>query len=140
MCNPQKEILYLSRLYHGRIHDYLIFKKEFPQNINWFIDKTVRVDLGFLGIESDYKSRNIENLEKTLTRLIPEKNYKNRPLTDNPKYSNKAKASLRIKIEHSIGGLKRFRILDNRLRQHNFLFYDSILETCSALWNFYIKS
>jgi hypothetical protein len=131
MCNPQKEILYLSRLYHGRIHDYLIFKKEFPKNINWFIDKTVRVELGFLGIESDYKCRNI---------AIPEKNYKNRPLTDNQKYSNKAKASLRIKIEHSIGGLKRFRILDNRLRHHNFLFYDSILETCSALWNFYIKS
>lgn len=131
MCNPNKKILFLSRLYYGRVHDYAIFKEEFPPNINWFINKTVRVDLGFLGIDNDYKSRNI---------VIPQKKYKKRPLTDEQKDSNKLKSSLRIKIEHSIGGLKRFRILDNRLRYHDFSFYDSVIENCAALWNFYLKS
>lgn len=131
MCNPKKEILYLSRLYHGRVHDYEIFKEEFPKNTNWFINKTIRLDLGFIGIETDYKSRDI---------VIPSKNYKKKPLSEEQINSNKTKSSLRIKVEHAIGGIKRFRVLDNRLRHHDFSFYDSIIETCSALWNFYIKS
>ncbi|WP_420825165.1 transposase family protein [Thiospirillum jenense] len=61
---------------------------------------------------------------------------KNKLLTSEQKTTNKQLASERIFVEHSIAGLKRFRILSNRLRIHNFDLYDKILGVCAGLWNF----
>jgi len=49
-------------------------------------------------------------------------------------------ASERIKIEQSISGLKRYRILSERLRIQSLDFYDKILGVCAGLWNFYLSS
>jgi hypothetical protein len=49
-------------------------------------------------------------------------------------------ASERIKVEHSIGGLKRYRILSDRLRTHLIDLYDDILWVCAGLWNFYLAN
>lgn len=59
LSNPQKKILYVSDCWVGKTHDYGMFKKEFPPEQDWFKDFTVRVDLGFLGIDKDYKCKNI---------------------------------------------------------------------------------
>ena len=50
--------------------------------------------------------------------------------------SNKEKAKERIYVEHSICGIKRYRILSDRLRIHDSELYDDILEICAGLWNF----
>jgi hypothetical protein len=71
---------------------------------------------------------------------IPYKKSKNKPLTDEQKLVNKPFASERIFIGHSISGLKRFRILSDRLRLHNIDFYDEILGVCAGLWNFYLAN
>ena len=42
-------------------------------------------------------------------------------------------------VEHSIGGMKRYRFLADRLRNHDFNLYDDVLEICSVLWNFNLK-
>jgi hypothetical protein len=47
-------------------------------------------------------------------------------------------ASERIIVEHSIGGMKRYRILSDRLRLHDFDFYDVILGVCAGLWNYHL--
>ena len=49
-------------------------------------------------------------------------------------------ASERIKVEHSIGGLKRYRILSDRLRTHLIDLYDGIIRVCARLWNFYLAN
>jgi hypothetical protein len=43
-------------------------------------------------------------------------------------------------VEHSIGGMKRYRILSDRLRNHLIDFYDDVLEVCAGLWNFYLAN
>ena len=54
------------------------------------------------------------------------------------KEENKILSSRRVIIEHSIGGIKRYRILSDRLRTHHIDLYDKILGVCAGLWNFYI--
>ena len=70
----------------------------------------------------------------------PVYDFKNNPLTDTQKDENTRMASLRIKVEHSIGGMKRYRILSDRLRNHLIDLYDDILGVCAGLWNFYLAN
>ena len=69
---------------------------------------------------------------------IPYKKPKHCPLTNRQKLTNKQFASERVFIEHSISGLKRFRVPSDRLRIHYIDLYDKIIEICAALWNFYL--
>ena len=41
------------------ITDHLMLKQKFPPELDWFIDFNVRVDLGYLGIQSDYRGDRI---------------------------------------------------------------------------------
>jgi len=91
----------------------------------------VRVDLGYLGFDKDYVCQQV---------FLPHKKPKGGDLTSEQKAINKDQASKRVKIEHCIGGMKRYRILSDRLRVHNFSGYNDILEVCAALWNFYISN
>ena len=55
MSLPNKFIVFLGRTLSGHHHDYLMLKQEFPPELDWFTDINVRVDLGYLGIQSDYQ-------------------------------------------------------------------------------------
>lgn len=107
-----------------------MFQEEFPPEQAWFKDFRVRVDLGFLGIEKDYQCQEV---------LIPNKKPKNQELTPAQKAENKLLASKRIIVEHAIAGLKRYRILSDRLRSHDLKLYNVILGVCAGLWNFYLS-
>ncbi len=84
-----------------------MFKLEFPNSQPWFTDSQVRVDLGFQGFEKDYVVKKL---------FLPHKKPKKQELTVEQKAVNKVLASERIVVEHSIAGLKRYRILSDRLR------------------------
>jgi hypothetical protein len=127
MCNPRKRILYLSNCWVGKAQDYGIFKAEFPPEQDWFSNVTVRFDLGFFGFEKDYKCKEA---------FLPHKKPKKQELTPEQKAENKALASKRIVVEHSIAGLKRYRILSDRLRMHDLDLYNQVLGVCAGLWNF----
>ena len=60
MALPDKFIVFLGRTFSGHNHDYLMLKQEFPPEFDWFTDINVRVDLGYLGIQSDYKGDQID--------------------------------------------------------------------------------
>jgi hypothetical protein len=60
MSLPDKMIVFLGRTFSGHKHDYRMFKQEFPPDLDWFADLNVRVDLGYLGIQSDYRGNQIE--------------------------------------------------------------------------------
>jgi len=107
-----------------------MLKSEFPSGDDWFRGYRVRLDLAYLGFEKLYKCKKV---------IIPKKKKRNRKLTKKQKLKNKLKAKKRIKVEHCIGGIKRYRILTNKLRIKNFSLYDDILGACSGLWNFYLS-
>lgn len=100
-----------------------MFKLEFPQGQPWFANLDVRLDLGFFGFEKDYECK---------TRYLPNK----QELTSKQKAENKLLAGERIVVEHSIAGLKRYRILSDRLRMHDLDLYNQVLGVCAGLWNF----
>ncbi len=60
MSLPDKLIVFLGRTFSGHNHDYTMLKQEFPPEVDWFIDLHVRVDLGYLGIKSDYRGDQID--------------------------------------------------------------------------------
>jgi hypothetical protein len=106
-----------------------MFREEFPPAQDWFKDFRVRVDLGFLGFEKDYVCKEL---------LLPHKKKKKQELSPEQKQENKLLARERITIEHAIGGLKRYRILSDRLRVQDVKLYNVILGVCAGLWNFYL--
>lgn len=107
-----------------------MFQVEFPPAQPWFERFRLRVDRGWLGIEKDYVCKEI---------LIPHKKPRKQELTPAQKAENTVLASQRIVVEHAHAGLKRYRILSDRLRMHNFELYDVVLGVCAGLWNFYLS-
>lgn len=123
-------ILYISACWVGKTHDYRLLVEEFPPDESWFAESHVQVDLGFVGIEKDYDCKEVS---------IPHKKPRKKELTAEQKAENKLLASKRVRVEHALAGLKRYRILSDRLRIHNFEYYDIILGICAGLWNFYLS-
>jgi hypothetical protein len=126
-------ILYIGVTFKGKNHDYNMFKKEFKPGLNWFNQFNVYVDLGYLGFAGDYKTKKL---------LIPykkpkkSKNNPNPQLTEEQKAHNRKVSSIRVRAEHAIRGMKRYRCSSDRCRNRiddtkNFF---KILS--AALWNF----
>lgn len=122
---------FISRCQAGSRHDYGLLKMIFPPARQWFEKFTVRVDLGFLGFAKAYRCRQV---------FLPFKKPKGQQLTTEQRAENTKQAQQRVWVEHSIGGLKRYRILSDRLRMHGNRLYDDVLETCAGLWNFHLFS
>ena len=64
------------------------------------------------------------------------KKPKGRDLTDQEKAKNREISSIRIRVEHAIGGIKRYRIVKEKLRNSKKGFADFVMETCCGLHNF----
>lgn len=131
MTTVLKTIPYISHCYEGKKQDFSLLKDEFNTDKAWFNDFNIYLDLGYLGFLKEYTCKNL---------FIPHKKSKNKPLTETQKQENQALSSKRVIVEHSFAGLKRFRILSDRLRLHRIDFYDDILGICAGLWNFYLAN
>lgn len=118
---------YVSICYVGRVHDYSLLKEEFDPELEWFDGYQIRVDLGYQGFLNDYPKAEL---------YIPKKKPKGGQLSEQQKEENRKLASERIRIEHSIGGIKRYDILSTPCRIHDFDIYDKVLGVCAGLWNF----
>jgi hypothetical protein len=127
ISNLDKKIMFLSNCYTGTVHDFSILKAEFPSQYDWFKDHEIRLDLGFKGFADLYGCKKL---------YIPNKKPRKTELSEELKLANKEQASQRVVVEHSIGGLKRYRILSERLRTHCPMLYDKIAGVCAGLWNF----
>ena len=131
LSNTTGKLLYVSPCWVGKTHDYRMFQEEFPPEQPWFEHFRVRVDLGFLGMATDYQCKAV---------LIPHKKPRKQELTPEHKAENTVLARERIVVEHAHAGVKRYRILSDRLRMHNLKLYDAVLGVCAGLWNFYLRS
>jgi hypothetical protein len=132
MSLPNKCIVFLGRTFSGHHHDYSMLKQEFPPDLDWFVDLNVRVDLGYLGIKSDYCGDQIDIPTKK-----PRKSQKNPnpQLSDAQKRANKVLSQIRVFIEHAIGGMKRYNILVHTFRNRIAHFEDDVIGVCAGLWN-----
>ncbi len=132
MSLPDKFIVFLGRTFSGHNHDYSMLKKELPPDVDWFTDINVLVDLGYLGMQSDYCGDQIEVPHKK-----PRKSKKNPSprLSEEQKATNKVLSQVRIFVEHAIGGMKRYNILVHSFRNHKENFEDDVIGICAGLWN-----
>jgi hypothetical protein len=130
ISTANKWIKYLGAIYFGSAHDYTILKNEFPAEEKWFENYHICVDLGYQGIQTKYMAKRIE---------IPHKKPKGKELTQQQKSENRQRSKRRVFVENSIGGLKRFRILSDRLRIHRMDMYEKLVVVCAGLWNFHLK-
>jgi DDE superfamily endonuclease len=60
-------------------------------------------------------------------------------LNEAQKSCNKAQAAERIKVEHGIGGMKRYRIVSHRLTLKSTAIINCIIGVCAGLWNFVLQ-
>jgi hypothetical protein len=132
MALPDKLIIFLGRTFSGHNHDSLMLKQEFPPELDWFAGLNVRVDLGYLGIKSDYRGEQI-----AIPTRKPRKSQKNPnpQLSDEQKAANTALSRIRIFIEHAIGGMKRYNILVHTFRNRIEHFEDDVIGICAGLWH-----
>ncbi|WP_245318675.1 transposase family protein [Hymenobacter elongatus] len=126
-ANAQRKLVYVSRVVPGSMHDFTLLKKLLSSDKAWFEGLKMRVDSGFQGCGKTYRCGKL---------FLPTKKSKNRPLTKNYKFRNTQQARKRVMVEHSLGGLKRYHILADRLRMRNLDQFDVALEVCAGLWNF----
>lgn len=109
------------------MHDYTLLQEEFPSEKNWFKEFSIIMDRAYIGISKLYKNKGI---------FIASKRKKYEELTESQKWEERVLSSKRMKIEHNISGLKRYRILSDRLRIHIADLYNDIIGVCAGLWNF----
>lgn len=106
-------------------------KQLFNPQVHWFEKYHILVDLGYLGFDKDYQTKELS---------LPHKRQKGGELAEEQKNDNKLIASNRIWVENSICGMKRYRVLLNPVRIHLIDLYDLILGVCAGLWNFYLDN
>jgi hypothetical protein len=132
VTDAHRQILLLSPLYGGSVHDYTLMKETFDPAQPYFADDIeVKLDLGFLGAQKDYGS----------SMLLPHKKPRkseNNPtpaLTEQQKEENYRHAKERIIVEHAIGGMKAFYCLTHRIRNQSIAFIDQLFAVSAGLWN-----
>ena len=135
-------ILFLGYTVAGSIHDYTLFKQEFPvdgskeEEIQWFEDFAIWLDLGYQGVKNLYKADEINIPNKKPRKSI---NNPSPSLTQEQKDQNRIISRMRVVVEHAIGGFKRFNILVQRFRNHLDGFVDIAVLLAAGLWNWKLK-
>jgi DDE superfamily endonuclease len=71
--------------------------------------------------------------------LQPKKTPRGGELTPPEKATNRRISSIRIRIEHAIGGVKRYRIVKDKIRLLKDGIRDAVMETCCGLHNFRLQ-
>ena len=118
----ERLVRYLSQTFAGRMHDKRICDEEgytFPPGCVLF------KDTGFQGFEPDH-----------VATYQPKKKPRGQELSSADKAENTMIASIRILVEHVIGGVKRCRIVRDIFRNTKAHFDDLVMEVACGLHNF----
>lgn len=116
------KVRYLSDTYEGKKHDKAIADEEdlqFPEG------STLWQDTGFQGFAP-----------AGVTIQQPKKKPRNGSLSEIEKMNNRSVSSIRVEVEHHIGGVKRCQILVQPFRNWVDHYVDDVMETACGLHNF----
>jgi hypothetical protein len=106
ITDKNRQIGYLSPPAAGIKHDYRMFKPQFPLGISPK-DVTLWLYLAFAGVDKDYPDASF---------MMPKKKPRGKEATDEENAQNKVISGIRVLVEHTIAGIKRFRITTNKFR------------------------
>ena len=122
LVNEQAKVTLLTPTCEGKKHD-----KKISDEAAFALPEGSRLcqDTGFQGFTLP-----------GVTILQPKKKPRGKALTPEEKAQNRLISSLRIRVEHAIGGVKRYRIVKDQLRNWKTGFRDWVMETCCGLHNF----
>jgi hypothetical protein len=125
VINETCHICFLSHTYEGKASDKCIAELAgytLPPGSGLYQDK------GFQGF-----------FLPGITIFQPKKAPRGGELTPPEKATNRRMSSTRIRIEHAIGGVKRSRLVKDKIRLLKDGLRDSIMETCCGLHNFRLQ-
>ncbi len=106
VTNENKGIDIITPVYVGSTHDFSMFKEE--ALVDALPSETpIYLDTGFEGIQ---------NLREDLNIRKPKKKPRNRKLNGGERLGNRLISRERVKVEHSIGGIKMFKIVSSTFR------------------------
>jgi hypothetical protein len=71
-----------------------------------------------------------------VTIVQPKKKPKGKQLSQEEKDCNRQISSIRVRVEHALGGVKRYRIVKDKIRNWKHAFRDQVMATCCGLHNF----
>ena len=114
-------VLYLSATVEGSMHDKALADE---MELEFAPDAGLLLDLGFMGY----------NAEGALV-CLPVKKPRNGELTAFDKLYNQLLASLRVAVEHTIGAVKRIRIVKDKIRLHGQVARDQVMLIACGLQN-----
>lgn len=122
LTSQQGKVIYLGETFQGSTHDKKLYEEaelRFPDK-----DQGLLVDLGFQGIDP-----------QNVLVIMPEKKPKGKQLSSHQKATNALISSIRVKVEHDIGGVKRCRIIRNKVRLHGGEARDRMMNIACGLHN-----
>ena len=70
---------------------------------------------------------------------MPHKKPKGKELTQEQKDENKEISKIRVKVEHSIAGIKRYNSVTHKYRNKGIKKADEFMFLSVGLWNFHLK-
>ncbi|MFK7799047.1 MAG: transposase family protein [Aureispira sp.] len=124
LCDDQGYIHFLSAAYTGSTHDKTIWDSLCIKNNGICL----LMDLGFLGAEKE------DN-----TILLPFKRPPKQELGKVKKQLNEAMGKLRVIIEHAFAGVKRLKIIRQKIRIRDYQKREMIVRIAFALHNLRVK-
>jgi hypothetical protein len=122
LANRQAKIVLLTPTCEGTKHDKKIADET---NLVLPIGSSLYQDTGFQGFAL-----------ANVIMIQPKKKPRGKELTPEEKENNRQISRVRIRVEHAIGGVKRYRIVKDQLRNRKDGFRDRVMETCCGLHNF----
>jgi len=128
ISDKHRRIGFLSKTEGGRQHDFSMLKEHAPPK---YIPTEIKqhLDLGFKGYQAQFPNHRIS---------MPAKKPRIRELCKTKQEQNKKKASIRVLVEHAIGGVKRFRITTDVFRNRADGADDKAMLISCGLWNYHL--
>lgn len=128
MSTRKKRINFLSKTVEGKQHDFTMLKGQAPPK---YIPPEVKkhLDLGFKGYQKQYPDHVVS---------MPVRKPRTRELSKTVKERNKRKSSVRVLVEHAIGGIKRLKIVSDVYRNKIKGFDDKVMLNSCGLWNYHL--
>jgi hypothetical protein len=121
VASEQGLVLYLSPTVEGSLHDKALADE---LELEFVAGQRLLLDLGFLG----YKPKDTQV-------FLPEKKPRKGQLSDHQKAYNKLLASIRVSVEHVMAGVKRVRIVKDKIRLKKNQIRDRVMYIACGLHN-----
>ena len=123
LINMLGMVVFLGPTVEGNKHDKAVADE---QGLAKLEQVRMLLDLGFQGLA----------VHNSTTKIMPHKKPRKKELSDQKKLENQVVSSVRVKVEHSIGGIKRLRIVKDTVRCHSWWRKDQLMVISTSIHNF----